>query len=176
MRTLRPPAPRRALTPDVKGSTMTPTTWIDSIERAILFDGRETEVRVAFASESKYHAAACAARLAAEAFDYCGDVDIEEGSLEAARLHVDCAALGSGIVTLRGDVALITAAVHRGLDDKLIMKHPPYTPAQILAMCREPWMWALQLRAAAKGLPGITSVTPINLVVQALQARATKES
>lgn len=49
-----------------------------------------------------------------------------------------------------------------------------YTATQILAMCDTPWMWVSQLYEAAKGMPGITSVTPINLVVQALRAKHRK--
>ncbi len=45
-----------------------------------------------------------------------------------------------------------------------------YTQAQINAMCAAPWQYAAELRAEAKRrkLRGITSVTPICLVVQAL--------
>lgn len=46
-----------------------------------------------------------------------------------------------------------------------------YTSEAILKMCDNSPMWMTQLREAARGIAGITSATPINLVVQALRAK-----
>lgn len=116
--------------------TNTKTTWtIDSIEhgprasvwclldksgeRATLIR-HATAVEVAFGAEYQPHAAASAAHLAAEAWDYLGDV--AAGNVEPTEMRVDGAALGDGIVRFYHDldVAFTCVAVHFGLAEELL--------------------------------------------------------
>lgn len=79
-----------------------------------------SSVRVVFAnSVSPYHASAAAARFAACAFDYVGDVQSND-ERDRSTMSVDTASLGGGIVTLHHGDGFTFAVVHFGLAEALL--------------------------------------------------------